>query len=117
MFHMPMSSPIITTILGCLAACAALGVAPPASMMLEMASAPSVSFRTPAPKSIVFSGRKYCWLASAKGGLQWAEGPIRGHDFARQQNSPKLYANFPNLAKHIPALVTVTLKPRVSAEF
>src|SRR5271166_287420 len=56
MFHMPMSSPMMTTILGCFApaACAWAVVPPPASMKLEMASAPNVSCRTPAPKSIVY---------------------------------------------------------------
>src|ERR1039457_309824 len=55
MFHMPMSSPMMTRMLGCLAVCAALGAPPLASKKLAMASAPSVSFRTPAPKSILLS--------------------------------------------------------------
>src|ERR1035438_1478072 len=54
MFHMPMSSPIMTTMLGgfALLACACRVALPPAKI-LETASAPSVSFRTLAPKSIL----------------------------------------------------------------
>src|ERR1039458_9254449 len=54
MFHMPMSSPMMTTMLGGLAllACACRVALPPAKT-LETASAPSVNFRTPAPKSIL----------------------------------------------------------------
>src|SRR5664280_2439389 len=54
MFQMPTSSLMMTTMLG-FEVCAALGTAPPAIKKLEMASAPSVSFLTFAPKSIYFS--------------------------------------------------------------
>src|ERR1039458_4281206 len=54
MLYQPMSSPIMTTMLGCFAlvACACKVALPPAKT-LETASAPSVSFRTLAPKSMV----------------------------------------------------------------
>src|SRR5664280_1861864 len=54
MFHMPMSSPMMTTMLGgfALVACACRVALPPAKT-LETASAPRVSLRTLAPKSIL----------------------------------------------------------------
>src|SRR5450755_447910 len=66
MLNQPTSSPMMTRIFGGLVVCAALGVAPPASKKLEMASAPSVSFRTPAPKSIRNLLTKKRLLASAR---------------------------------------------------
>src|ERR1039458_117133 len=55
MLYQPTSSPITTTMLGCFAlvACACRVALPPAKT-LETASAPSVSFRILAPKSILF---------------------------------------------------------------
>src|ERR1022692_3053776 len=55
MLYQPTSSPITTTMLGCFAlvACACRVALPPAKT-LETASAPSVSFRALAPKSILF---------------------------------------------------------------
>src|ERR1017187_8248090 len=70
MFQMPMSSPMITTMLGLLV-CAALGTAPPASKKLEMASAPSVSFRTPAPKSMMNLLLHVLLVGLRAGGLRW----------------------------------------------
>src|SRR5579863_3777385 len=53
MFHMPMSSPMMTIMLGCFApAACACRVAPPPAKTLKTASAPRVNFRTLAPKSI-----------------------------------------------------------------
>ena len=53
----PMSSPQMITMLGCFAAvvCACAIALPPAAKKLETVRAPSVSFRTLAPKSIFFS--------------------------------------------------------------
>src|SRR5271157_3003080 len=44
---------------------------PPASKKPETTSAPSVSFRIPAPKSITCLLESTSWLASAAGGLRW----------------------------------------------
>src|SRR5271165_7687078 len=94
---MPMSSPMMTTILGCFApaACAWAVVPPPASMKLEMASAPNVSFRTPAPKSIVYL-RLWILLGWPPRGED-CDGQTSTHQRARlagQQSSPKYYAHF-----------------------
>src|SRR5271165_6243601 len=45
----------------------------PPAKKLETASAPKVSFRIPAPKSILVSPHKNAGLASATGGLRWVD--------------------------------------------
>src|SRR5271166_4707500 len=76
MLNHPTSSPMMTRMLGgfAFAACACAVVPPPASKRLEMANAPSVSFRTLAPKSILlsFSGNSG-WPREARVG--WADRP------------------------------------------
>src|SRR5271157_4941770 len=50
----PMSSPMMNRMLGFCVVCAALGVEPQPIKKLEMARAPSASFRTIAPCSMVY---------------------------------------------------------------
>src|SRR5208283_328724 len=45
----------------------------PPAKKLETASNPKVSFRIPAPKSILVSPHKNAGLASATGGLRWVD--------------------------------------------
>ena len=51
----PMSSPMMTTMLGFCAVCAAAGDAPMPTRKLDAANAPMATFRTLAPKSISYS--------------------------------------------------------------
>src|ERR1035438_3079386 len=67
-FH-PVSSVMSMTMLGLSAVCAALGIAPPTSKKLEMASAPSAAFRTFAPKSIMILLAVHQLCSTPEGGV------------------------------------------------
>src|SRR5271166_287422 len=110
---MPMSSPIMTTILGCFApaACAWAVVPPPASMKLEWQVLPTSVVELLHQNPLCISDCGYCWVGLREGRIAMGEHrSIRGSRPESQQNSPKCYAIIPSLAKHIPAFVTVASK-------
>src|ERR1039458_4186739 len=81
----PMSSPMMKRMLGfcelAVCACACALVKSPASKKLEMASAPTATFRTPAPKSMMnlLTCEERCYLHSGRFAMGKHQ-PIRGCD-------------------------------------
>ena len=95
------------------------GRAPPPIRKLDTANAPSVSFRTPAPKSIVYVSFKEIWLDPARGvsdELQQAT-QVKGHlSITEVEKTPKTVAGAENRTCSIALvpLAKVAVQPRFS---